>query len=564
MSSAQRTAAAKAVALLLLVGALTFWNGLGSPFVYDDAGSVLTNTSIRDLTDVSRVLRPPVETSVAGRPIVNLSFAANYAAGGTEPTGYRIVNLALHVLCAMVFFMLMQRASGSTALALAAALIWTVHPVNSEVVNYITQRTESMMALAMLLTLWWACARTPRTALAVAACAVGMASKETMVVAPILVVIYDRVFTFESWREAFRQRRQLYLGLASTWGLLAALVLWHGQTTGAGFGNAQTTPWGYFLNQPAMILRYLWLMAWPGPLVVYYGWPQAVTLAGVWLPLTAVAALFLASIALVVRRPQMGFLAVAAFLLLGPTSSFLPIATEVGAERRMYLPSMALIVLAVLGGRALLQHLSARLAWKPGQLVRAGVIATALIALPLAVRTVYRNAEYASILTLSRTLIDRWPTPNAHQLYGAALSANGRHDEAIKEFRIAVTGYPLARYFLGAELIDTDRPDEGIPELERFIREEPAQEATTVSHGMLAEAYAARKAFSAAIPHYQELVRLEPKNGNGWTGLAVALFSANRPQEAVMAFQQAVNADPANPQFRENLDRAIRVIRGGD
>jgi len=136
--------------------------------------------------------------------------------------GYHVVNIALHVGCALLLFALVRRLTHDEWAALAATLLWGVHPLASEVVNYLTQRTESTMALCLLVTLWAAVRAhdSPRDRrwmwLSIAACALGMASKETMVVAPVLVVLMDRAFFFESFRESWRTRRALYLGLAAS------------------------------------------------------------------------------------------------------------------------------------------------------------------------------------------------------------------------------------------------------------------------------------------------------------------------------------------------------------
>ena len=97
-----------------------------------------------------------------------------------------------------------------------------------------------------------------------------------------------------------------------------------------------------------MIVDYLRLSVWPVKLVAFYGWPQPLTVAQVATPLAFVATLVAATIVTVLGAPSAGFLGVWFFGILAPTSSIVPIATEVGAERRMYLPLVAVIVLVVL------------------------------------------------------------------------------------------------------------------------------------------------------------------------------------------------------------------------
>ena len=99
-----------------------------------------------------------------------------------------------------------------------------------------------------------------------------------------------------------------------------------------------------------MIARDLWLAVWPRGLVANYGWPRPLTLADVWPHALFLLALLSATIVHCVGFPPIGFLAAWFFMTLAPTSSIVPIATEVGAERRMYLPLIPLVVLAVVGG----------------------------------------------------------------------------------------------------------------------------------------------------------------------------------------------------------------------
>jgi hypothetical protein len=230
--------------LLVLVGAavLVYANALKGPFIYDDSMSIVGNEHIRTL-DLPDALVSDRENPTAGRPLVNLSFAVNYAIGGLNPVGYRAVNLALHVACGLLIFALAGRALASPDLGFAVALLWIVHPLNSEVIDYVTERSESLMALFYLLTLYASvralepARRGIWTVTAVVSCLAGMGCKESMATAPIMVLLYDRAFAFDSWVSAFRARRWLYAGLGATWIALAALQ-WSGpRVHSAGFAT---------------------------------------------------------------------------------------------------------------------------------------------------------------------------------------------------------------------------------------------------------------------------------------------------------------------------------------
>src|SRR5215475_2904731 len=331
------------VALLLAVAVATYWNALDAPFVWDDDIAITTNSSIHDITTS---LNPPIETPVSGRPVVNLSLALNYAFDGLNPFGYHGLNLGIHVACALLLFGVVRRtlrresaASGigsPDGVALAAALVWMVHPLLSETIDYTTQRSESLMGLFFLLTLYAAIrAREPRkrrdrrekraptgsatwTAVAIVSCAAGMATKESMAVAPLVVLLYDVVFEFDSFAEALSARRVLYAGLALTWLELAVLMrLWPRSTVG-GTGVGPVT---YALNQAQMIVRYLSLAFWPRALVLDYGVPQPRHFADVVPQLVVIGVLLTLTVVALFRWPAVGFLAAMFFLTLAPTSS---------------------------------------------------------------------------------------------------------------------------------------------------------------------------------------------------------------------------------------------------
>ena len=300
------------LAVIALVGAAAYANSLPArPLIFDDLATVSLNPSIRDLSDVGAVFTPPREFPVAGRPLASLSFAINYAIHGERTAGYHVVNLALHLACALLLFILIRRTLSlpgmpshldAQRLALIAAMLWTVHPLNSEVVDYVSQRTESMMAAAMLLTLYAGvrAAASPRPArwmlAGVVTCALGMTCKETMVVTPVIVVLYDRAFLAGSFREAWRRRWRYYAGLAATWLVLATLLVQAGREASNGFDTTITSSWTYLLNQTVMIVHYLRLAVWPDALVLNFGWVRPLTLAARWPSLIAVTALVAASL----------------------------------------------------------------------------------------------------------------------------------------------------------------------------------------------------------------------------------------------------------------------------
>ena len=244
-------------AALLTAAALVAWaNSFRGPFIFDDLPAIVENATIRTLALPIALAPPHSGQPAGGRPLVNFSFALNWALGGTDVRGYHALNLAIHVLAALTLFGVVRRtlrsrplaakfAADATPLAFAVAALWTLHPLQTESVTYISQRAESLAGLFLLLTLYASIrgvdSRTPARwhALAVITCLLGMATKEVMYAAPLLVLLYDRIFFARTFREALRRRPWFYSGLAATWLLLGWLVTQagnRGATAGFGLG----------------------------------------------------------------------------------------------------------------------------------------------------------------------------------------------------------------------------------------------------------------------------------------------------------------------------------------
>jgi len=201
--------------LLAIAAAGVYGNSLSNPLVFDDIPQIKENQNIRQLWPVSAVVEG------TRRPVAIYSLAINYHLGGLNPRGYHLVNIGLHILAGLALFGLLRRTlsgpklrprygSSAAFLAFAMVLIWLVHPLATQAVDSIIQRMEVLMALFYLLTLYTLAraAEGPErglwSVLCVAACLLGMLSKEVMVTAPLTALLYDRCFLAGSWREALR------------------------------------------------------------------------------------------------------------------------------------------------------------------------------------------------------------------------------------------------------------------------------------------------------------------------------------------------------------------------
>lgn len=564
--------------LLIVAGVAAHANGLWGEFLYDDRSSILPEPAIRSLWPPWSAAWAKTDSSYAGRPIPTLSLAINYALVGFDVRGWHAFNIALHVLCGLTLFGVVRRTlrgewlreqTGAWADGFAAtvALLWLVHPVQTVTVAYVTSRTESIMGLFYLLTLYCAIrARdTNRPArwnvAAVACCMLGMASKEAMVTAPVMVACYDACFRAGTLKETWRTRRGLYAALASTWVLLAVIVISGPRTKSVGFHHG-VSAFEYASNQCLIVLHYLRLCFFPYPLNFDYGFVHHVPLGALMLPALALAALVAATIWALVRVPPIGFLGAWFFGILAPTSSIVPIVTEVGSERRLYLPLAAVIALSALGVRWLLQRAVPgpdRRRWLAAALV--GLLATGG-----AWASARRNFDYRSRLSIWRSALRVTPdNPQAQFGYGNALNALGRRDEAGAHYQEAVRLKPdhwEAHANLAAVRLAQSRVNEAISQFEEALRIKPDLPAV---HQNLALVYQQQGRLREASASFREAIRLDPNWAEPLRGLAVLLATTpdrrqRDPAEAVRLAQRAMElGDPIDDRFPTALSLAYEA-----
>lgn len=547
-----------------------FANGTRGAFVLDDIVRIVQNPTLAHLWP------PPIPGSLASRPILHLTLALNFAAGGLDPWGYHLVNIAIHVLACLTLFAVVRRtfagpriparlAARAPQLAFAIALVWSLHPLQTQAVTYIVQRGESLASLFYLLTLY-AVIRSaesrhswPWNAAAIVACALGMGTKEIAATAPIVVALYDRIFLAGSVREMLRKRGLLYAALAATMVLPFLLVarVPGGESTGFIEGVARITPGSYALTQCAVLVHYLRLVLWPAPLVLDYGWRPAGSLGEVAGQAAILVGLLIGTLWALRRRHPVGFVGAFFFLVLAPTSSIIPIA-DPAFEHRMYLPLAAAVVLLVLGGDRLLEGFEPRGSGGSGasHLVRG--LALAAVALGLGSLTARRNLDYRTPLSIWSDIVAKRPLNQRAQFnLGYALELLGRADESLEHYREAVRlapDYPDARVNLGLALVRKGQIEEGI---EHYRRALELKKDWPVVHYDLGIALKLLGKHEEALASLLESLRLQPQSADAHNETGSVLFSLRRETEAAAHFREALRIRPGFAEAQYNLGLSL-------
>lgn len=574
---------------IALAAILAYSNGFGGAFVFDDHGDITDNAAIRSLESPLRVVLDQGQSGVAGRPLVALSYALNYAvdppAPGEplDPWSWHFVNVAIHLATALLVYGCARRALGigrlaarwgrsATGIALASALIWAAHPLSTGVILYRGQRVESLMALFFAATFYCAlrsfAAERPRgwRRSAVLACALGTACKEVIVGAPLVVLAFDALFVSDSPGEALKRRKGLYAGLFATWILIAGWVaLAGGRSESVGFEYGHVGVWSYLTTQAWAVPRYLKLVVWPDPLIFDYG-VRPVTELARWLPgaILVVAALAATAWGLAKRKPW-SFVGVVWFVILAPSSSFLPIVTELVVEHRAYLPSAAVIVALVLAARGAIDRFAPRPAAAIGAALALAACGTGIVL------TRARNRDYATEIGLWADTVAKKPdNARAHASYGNDLRVAGRVEEAGEHYAEAVRLSPDDPYWrinYGAWLVERGRLDEGIEQLERSRELFERAPEPLLNHGMALQALwdAYQRKGDAERSLEAGLAALElgaPSSGLVVRRLAPVLIARGRDRDAATAYRHALRREPNDREL--HLALARHLLRAKD
>ena len=549
--------------LLVAATAAVYWNSLEAPFVFDDIPAIVENESIRSLWHPAELSHPG--SGVVGRPVVNWSLAVNYALGGLDPRGYHLANLLIHASAGLLLWGILRRTLGRAVMpewlreraepvAWASALVWLLHPLLTESVTCTVQRTESLAGMIYLIALY-AFVRAVEPAegaplnwllVSVNAAWLGVATKETMIVLPLVILLYDRTFVAGTFREGWRRRSWYYAGLALSWALLAYLMTGTDSRGGTATLGREVTAWASLLTQSRAITGYLALAVWPHPLVMDYGnfvTDTVTELRAVVPQFLLVSGLGLATLYALVRRPGLGFAGAWLFLNLGPSSSVVPLLTQMRAEHRMYLPLAAVLVVAV---ALLCRHAGRAAPWVLGAW-----------ALALGAGTVARNHDYRSVEAIWSDTARKVPgNPRAQYARARALEASGDLGGAEQSYRDALRlrpAYPEANIAFAMLLLHGGRKEEAQGLLARVLPESLASANVCNNFGLaLLQAGDPDRAISA----FEHALRLDPACYDALNNLGYLLAVQGRAKEGVNYLRESATLRPRG-QAGENLVAAL-------
>ncbi|GAM09752.1 transmembrane and TPR repeat-containing protein F38B6.6 [Geobacter sp. OR-1] len=563
---------------ILGAGILAWSNSFSAPFVFDDLTSIVNNPLIRSL---QRLLTDPALFCAAPRRFLGqLSFAANYRIGGLNQFGYHAVNLAIHLATALLLFMFLRllltggvenKGRSTTAqpfsAPFSAALIFAVHPVQTQAVTYITQRFTLLATFFYLLALLcYAKSRTTGNSnsapynswysAAILATVGAMFSKEISFSIPFSIALLELTL----FPGTIRKRLMLLVPFGA---LLAIPVLMLFAATDSELttltmltktGLPSTTYANYLITQPAVLCTYLRLLFLPINQTIDYDYQvyQAVTalpvLAGILL-LTALIGLILYLYRQGTRSSRLAGFGMSWFLAALSAEALVPL-SDVINEHRLYLPLAGASITA-----------SSALGWLALRLGTKAVNTTLLLlVLLLAAATWQRNLIWSDELLLWSDAVAKAPgKARPHYNLGTILSKRGLTEAAEQEFNAALAiepGHARARYNLGVLRAAKGDVTSAMSDYQAAIRLDPG---LAEAHNALGVLLSREGRSDEAIRSYREALRIAPELAEARNNLGSALAARGEIDAALQAFREAVRLDPLNRSYRANLERALKI-----
>ncbi len=565
-------------AFLVAMTILLYWPALQNGFVnYDDDRYVTANARVQNgltLDNIGWAFSHPVADN--WHPLTVLSHMLVCQFCGLKPWGHHLVSVVLHAVNAALIFMLLRRMTGALWKSFFVAALFAVHPLRVESVAWIAERKDVLSGLFGLLTLIFyvvharakdAAREGERPAfsraywLALVCFALGLMSKPMLVTWPFVLLLLDywplrRISNFQSPISNPETSACQPLPIAKlllekipffALAIAASIVTFVVQRQGAAVETMQNLSLaGRFENTVVSYCRYLGTTIWPTDLAVFYPRPGAWPMADVIL-----AAAFLAGVTVLVifLRRRHPYLLVGWLWFLGtlvPVIGLVQVGLQSMADRYTYLPSLGVLILIVWSADVF------TCGW-PYRGAILGAAGSAAIVACMVLTRMQLPQWYDGETLFRHAIAVTGENPIAHYNLGTALDAEGRSDEAIREYQTVLQTQPtntLALLNLGGDLYKNNDPDEATTEYQEVIRLEPNNDKARNDLGII---FFRQGRLDDAINEFREAVRLAPDNPSAHNSLAAALFTQGQADAALPEFQEAVRLKPDYAEAHFNL-----------
>ena len=517
------------VILILLASGAVYGNALFNGFVHDDVPQVVNNTWIRDFRYIPQIFGANVwefmgkVTTNYYRPLMHVMYTIDFHVFGLEPWGFHLVNILWHGGVSVLVFLVTERLLAKdnplprispNLSAFAVALLFAVNPVHTEAVTWIAGFPELSFSLFYLLSVYYyiradegkrGCAT-----LSVAAFACATLCKETALTLPMILFAYD--ITFRRTRGGIADHLRRWLPFVLVAGVYLALRVHVLKGFAPDIRHPELNAYEYVINVFPLFAQYLGKLLYPFDLNAFHVLhPIKSIFSPKGMISLAIAAAFIVGAGVAFKKSKVVFFGcVVAVVPLLPVFYIPGLGENTFAERYLYLPSFGFILLTVLGIIWIMQRCNA---------VKAAAAALTVVTVAYAAATVDRNAVWKNNMTFWTDAVAKSPDGAIpHYNLGNNLTSQGRIDEAIEQYRMAISLKPSV--------------DE---------------------HYNLGRAYEMKGLAALAIEQYGQAVLLNPSNADSYTHLGFNYAMMGQLDKAVENLEMAIKLNPSDSLARSNL-----------
>ncbi len=551
------------IAAIVVLGALIYSNSFDASFHLDDQRSIVDNTSLRDVSDVSRIWN-----SGPTRFTTYYTLAVNYHYGKLDVWGYHFVNVLIHLAnaCLIYFLTLLvfstpllrdkEIAGNKKWIALFTALLFVSHPLTTQSVTYIIQRIASLVTMFYLGSLvLYSKARLQKGSGvtkyllftgALLSAGLAMITKENAFTLPFAVLLFEICFLQTGNSKInFKDYRVLLL-LAILVGILLIIPLNYSLSIFAPIppelGNTYTvTPLSYLFTQFSVIVKYIQLLIFPVSLNLDYDFPLSISLFEVRTFGSLVLLLAILGLAVFVFKKNriIAFGIFWFFLTLTIESSIIPL-SDLIFEHRTYLPSFGFFLIVSTG-------LYAWLGEKSNYLV-AGLL-TVLVGI-YAVLAHQRNEVWQDDLTLWTDVVEKSPgKARPFGTRGDYYMDLQQYDKALQDYSKAIENnpeYEIALHNRGGVYGKLGNNELALADYSRAIEIKPDYVIALYNRG---NTYGKLLQWNEAIADYTKAIALNPK-------FEQAYYARSLAYTKIGAFDQAIEDCTTAIELKSNNSAA--------
>jgi tetratricopeptide (TPR) repeat protein len=565
------------LAVLILVAVLPYLNSLWNGFVQDDNRQVLSNPYLRSFSHLREIFATNVWSYVGAqgmtnyyRPLMTFGYLLCYQFLGPLAYGFHLANVVLNAGVVCLVFLVTERIFRDRTLGFAGAVIFALHPIHSEPVDWIAAVTDLQLALFYLLAFWFflRVARpdgkrsVPAELGMVLSFTLALLAKEPAATLPFLATFYEHFLREDRAQTSLGQKFSRYLTL---WLLDVAYLLFRTRIFG-GLAPVLQLPQisrrQAFYSSFGLVAQYVWKLLWPVNLCGYYIFHKCLALSD----LRVLAGILVLGLSLVTfayfwkSQRLICFALLWFFLNIAPVLNARWLGANVFTERYLYLPSLGFCWIAAWGGRILWM----RPAGSPAAR-KSCAWGLVIVAILCVVRIVTRNRIWHDDQTFYRSTLAAQPDAIGLRInLGAVYWNTGSPDQAEAEWREALRRAPdhwLILNNLGLVYARKKRYEEAVRYFERSIQLRPN---FADSHMNLGRTYAETGAAEKAEVQLRAAVALAPLYVQARNELAKFYFDAGRFVEAEQQFRSSVSSGGTTQAWNSLGEIYIRWKRWRD